>query len=885
MLVLHDVRRPAAGGDVVDVALADGRVVAIGRGLASAAPWSSAERLDAQEAVLLPGFVDSHVHLTQWAAARRRIDVLSARSAAEAADLLHTAAGPGGGPRRRPRLPRRAVGHPAAPGRPRRRFATRRCRRERGPARRLGELRRGPRFGVDDPTGVLVEAPAMELMTRAGTVGDAVQDRWIAEATAAAAARGVTGLVDLEYARVDAWTARAEPAVRIAAGVWPGLAGGDHRRGGGGTGDVLAGDRVRVGPVKFVVDGSLGTRTAFLPRGVPDGRSRGPAHPAGRAGGVAAARHGQRVARGRPRDRGRRRPRHLDAFEAVGCRGSLEHAQQVHPDDVPRFRAAGRRGQRPAPPRGRRPRSGPRALAEGADRAYRFADLHAAGAELRLGSDAPVAPLDPWDALASAVHRTSTTASPGTPTSTCLRRRPHRRLRGAVAGCSSGTSRTSCSSPTTGAHVRRRGSGGVAAQRGRRHARRWGAHAPHRAERPAPRVGRPCDSDAVPAAKKTAASLPRKKAAERRTRDPASRPRPGPRRAPRRVRGGARRPRLHGAADAHARARPVLRADRRRRRRVPEGAAATWTSPSLFDERSLVLVDGVDAASEAFVEDVLEYLQAPVDTVVLVLRHRGGNRAKKVLDTARTVPGVAEVSCQPLKRDQDKVDFVLSDVRRARRSIDVEAARALVAALGSDLGELAAGRRPAAHRHRGHRDGGRRPPLPRGSARGDGLRGGRRGRRGPGGAGARPAAGAGATGVPAVVVVAALASRLRQLAKVAGAGRGRPADLARELGMAPWLVEKAQREVRLLSPDGWPRRSSPSQPPTTPSRAAGRTPSTPWRRPSGWSRPPGAERSGPRTHGGPAPSGDRPSVEDPRIRPWRPTWRWPTCGSPPGSCG
>jgi predicted amidohydrolase YtcJ len=35
-----------------------------------------------------------------------------------------------------------------------------------------------------------------------------------------------------------------------------------------------------------------------------------------------------------------------------------------------------------------------------------MASLLRAGVELRLGSDAPVAPLDPWQAVAAAVHRT-----------------------------------------------------------------------------------------------------------------------------------------------------------------------------------------------------------------------------------------------------------------------------------------------------------------------------------------------------------------------------------------------------------------------------------------------------------------------------------------------
>ncbi|WP_432500108.1 DNA polymerase III subunit delta [Kineococcus gynurae] len=232
------------------------------------------------------------------------------------------------------------------------------------------------------------------------------------------------------------------------------------------------------------------------------------------------------------------------------------------------------------------------------------------------------------------------------------------------------------------------------------------------------------------------------------------------------------------------------------------GQLATWTSPSLFGERSLVVVDGVDAATEAFVEDVLGYLQEPAPDVVLVLRHRGGNRAKKVLDAARACPGSLEVACQPLKRDQDKVDFVLAEVRRLRRRIDVDAARALVAALGSDLGETAGALAQLASDTEGtitldavHRyHGGRREAS--GFEVADAAVEGHAGRAL---ALTRHAA---ATGVPPVLVVAALAARLRQLAKVGAAGRGRSADLARDLGMAPWLIDKARRELQHLEAEG-----------------------------------------------------------------------------------
>ena len=55
-----------------------------------------------------------------------------------------------------------------------------------------------------------------------------------------------------------------------------------------------------------------------------------------------------------------------------------------------------------------------------------------------------------------------------------------------------------------------------------------------------------------------------------------------------------------------------------------------------------------------------------------------------------------------------------------------------------------------------------------------------------------------AVGVDPVPIVAVLAQQARQLIKVGSAGRGRSADLARDLGMAPWQVDKARRALGRL---------------------------------------------------------------------------------------
>ena len=52
-----------------------------------------------------------------------------------------------------------------------------------------------------------------------------------------------------------------------------------------------------------------------------------------------------------------------------------------------------------------------------------------------------------------------------------------------------------------------------------------------------------------------------------------------------------------------------------------------------------------------------------------------------------------------------------------------------------------------------------------------------------------------ATGADPVPLVAAVAAKVRVLAKVSVAGRGRSAEVASSLGIAPWQVDKARRDL------------------------------------------------------------------------------------------
>jgi predicted amidohydrolase YtcJ len=95
----------------------------------------------------------------------------------------------------------------------------------------------------------------------------------------------------------------------------------------------------------------------------------------------------------------------LDAFAATGARGSIEHAQLLSTADFARFAeldlVASVQPEHALDDRD----VADRYWAGRTDRAFALGSMLAAGARLALGSDAPVAPLDPWVTIAAAVGR------------------------------------------------------------------------------------------------------------------------------------------------------------------------------------------------------------------------------------------------------------------------------------------------------------------------------------------------------------------------------------------------------------------------------------------------------------------------------------------------
>jgi DNA polymerase-3 subunit delta len=228
------------------------------------------------------------------------------------------------------------------------------------------------------------------------------------------------------------------------------------------------------------------------------------------------------------------------------------------------------------------------------------------------------------------------------------------------------------------------------------------------------------------------------------------------------------------------------------------GRLVVATSPSLFGGGKVVVLEGVEQANEALVLDVTAYLKNPAEDACVVIRHNGGLRARPLLEAARRI-GAPEAVCTPLTRDDEKVEFAANEFRRAGRKISPAAVRALVDAVGNDLRELSASCSQLIS-DVGTEDADRIDvdSVERyfgGRVEVTGFR-------------VADAAVAGrseealvllrhalATGADPVPLVAAVAMKVRGLAKVSAAGRGRSADLAKELGMAPWQIDKARREL------------------------------------------------------------------------------------------
>ncbi|WP_377643350.1 DNA polymerase III subunit delta [Oryzobacter terrae] len=231
------------------------------------------------------------------------------------------------------------------------------------------------------------------------------------------------------------------------------------------------------------------------------------------------------------------------------------------------------------------------------------------------------------------------------------------------------------------------------------------------------------------------------------------------------------------------------------------GELVLHASPSLFGGAKCIVVHDLDEAPDDLQTDLLSLLGAdPEPDHHLVVVHKSGSRGKKVLDTLRGA-GARVVDAPAVKTDRDKTEFAAHEFRRARRKATGEAVHALVEAVGKDLRELAAACQQLVDDTTGVIDERVVLTYHGGKVEATGFRVADATMAGDAGEALRLLRHAIAVGVDPVPIVAVLAQQVRQLVKVGAAGRGRSADVAREVGLAPWQVDKARRVLGGWSAD------------------------------------------------------------------------------------
>ncbi|MBB1251984.1 DNA polymerase III subunit delta [Streptomyces sp. OF3] len=232
------------------------------------------------------------------------------------------------------------------------------------------------------------------------------------------------------------------------------------------------------------------------------------------------------------------------------------------------------------------------------------------------------------------------------------------------------------------------------------------------------------------------------------------------------------------------------------------GMLAELTSPSLFAERKVLVVRQAQDLSADTVKEVKAYLAEPVEEVLLVLLHAGGAKGKGLLDAARKA-GAREVPCAKLTKPAERLSFVRGEFRALGRSATPEACQALVDAIGSDLRELASACAQLVADVEGTIDETVVARYYTGRAEASSFAVADRAVEGRAAEALEALRWALATGVAPVLVTSALAQGVRAIGKLASARSGmRPADLARELGMPPWKIDRVRQQMRGWSADG-----------------------------------------------------------------------------------
>jgi DNA polymerase III subunit delta len=235
------------------------------------------------------------------------------------------------------------------------------------------------------------------------------------------------------------------------------------------------------------------------------------------------------------------------------------------------------------------------------------------------------------------------------------------------------------------------------------------------------------------------------------------------------------------------------------------GELSGFTAPSLFGEGSVVVVRAAQDASKEVSAELTRLAKSPAPEVFLVITHAGGAKNKALL-TDLIGAGARRVDCPSIRRFGERMDFLRGEFRQAGRQADDGGLRTLLDAVGTDLRDLAAACSQLAADTTGVINQAAVARYYHGRAEASGFSVADKAVEGSLAEALEQLRWALATGTSPVLISSALASGLRTLGLVGSARRGvSPNALAGELGLPPWKIDQARRQLRGWTAEGLAR--------------------------------------------------------------------------------
>ena len=233
---------------------------------------------------------------------------------------------------------------------------------------------------------------------------------------------------------------------------------------------------------------------------------------------------------------------------------------------------------------------------------------------------------------------------------------------------------------------------------------------------------------------------------------------------------------------------------------VELGTITDSLAPSLFGDARIVVIKEIQDLTAECTDEVIEYLTNPDESLNLVLWHKGGVKGKALVDKVKKA-GAQLIAVEAIKKDSDKAEFVRSEFKRLGRKISTEAVQALIDSLGSDLRELGGACSQLASDVTAGKviDESDVADYQQGRIETTGYDVADAVLDGKTALALISLRNAINTGTDPVLIVSAIAASIRTMAKVSGTSRGlKSFDLASQLGLPPWQIDKARRQL-----SGW----------------------------------------------------------------------------------